>query len=74
MGGTLRAVCNPANGSQIGHVRDADVGTADAAVEAAANGFAMWQATDVAERAATIERAADLLEAGMPEFISLLQR
>jgi RHH-type transcriptional regulator, proline utilization regulon repressor / proline dehydrogenase / delta 1-pyrroline-5-carboxylate dehydrogenase len=74
MAGTPRAVYNPANSNQIGHVVDADVRTADAAVEAAAKGFAVWQATDVAERAATIERAADLLEAGMPEFIALLQR
>ena len=44
--------------------------TADAAVEAAAKGFAMWQATDVAERAAAIERAADLLEAGMAPNLS----
>jgi RHH-type proline utilization regulon transcriptional repressor/proline dehydrogenase/delta 1-pyrroline-5-carboxylate dehydrogenase len=74
MRGTPRAMCNPANGNQVGHVSDADAGTADAAVDAAAKGFAMWQATDVAERSAAIERAADLLEAGMPEFISLLQR
>jgi RHH-type transcriptional regulator, proline utilization regulon repressor / proline dehydrogenase / delta 1-pyrroline-5-carboxylate dehydrogenase len=74
IGGTPRAVRNPANGDQIGYVGDADVSTADAAVEAAAKGFALWQATDVAERVAAIERAADMLEAAMPEFISLLQR
>jgi RHH-type transcriptional regulator, proline utilization regulon repressor / proline dehydrogenase / delta 1-pyrroline-5-carboxylate dehydrogenase len=72
--GVPRAVCNPANGEQIGQVSDADADGADAAVEAAARGFRVWQATDVAERAAAIERAADGLEARRAEFISLLQR
>jgi RHH-type proline utilization regulon transcriptional repressor/proline dehydrogenase/delta 1-pyrroline-5-carboxylate dehydrogenase len=72
--GAPRDVRNPANGEPIGQVGDADFATADAAVDAAARGFVTWQATDVAERAAAIERAADSLEQQMPEFIALLQR
>ena len=74
MTGTPRDVCNPASGEKIGEVKDADSATADAAVDSAAKGFWAWQATDATERAATIERAADLLEQRMPEFIALLQR
>lgn len=74
MTGQRRDVRNPANGEKIGEVAEADPATADAAVDAAAKGFVTWQATDVAERAAAIERAADRLEQEMPEFIALLQR
>ncbi|WP_407180773.1 bifunctional proline dehydrogenase/L-glutamate gamma-semialdehyde dehydrogenase PutA [Bradyrhizobium sp. STM 3562] len=72
--GALRSVRNPATGEQVGQVSEADLETVDAAVEAAARGFVRWQATDVGARAATIERAADMLEAQTPEFIALLQR
>ncbi len=74
MAGAPRQVCNPATGESVGEVRDADPTMANAAVDAAARGFAAWAATDVAVRAAMIARAADLLEAAMPEFIALLQR
>jgi RHH-type proline utilization regulon transcriptional repressor/proline dehydrogenase/delta 1-pyrroline-5-carboxylate dehydrogenase len=72
--GMQRTVLNPANGEQVGQVSEADFDAADAAVESAASGFGLWQATDVAARAAAIERAADMLEAQRAEFISLLQR
>jgi RHH-type proline utilization regulon transcriptional repressor/proline dehydrogenase/delta 1-pyrroline-5-carboxylate dehydrogenase len=72
--GATRVVCNPATGEAIGEVSDASFEAADAAVEAAARGFASWRTTDVSKRAAAIERAAGMIEARRAEFISLLQR
>ena len=46
----------------IGTVREADDAIVRAAMAAAAAGFAAWAATPVDERAAALERAADLLE------------
>ena len=55
--GKTRPVLNPATGAQIGAVTEADAATIEAALAAAAP----W-AAPVAERAATLRRAADLYE------------
>jgi RHH-type proline utilization regulon transcriptional repressor/proline dehydrogenase/delta 1-pyrroline-5-carboxylate dehydrogenase len=69
-GGPVRAAINPANPTdRTGHVTDAtpeDVATALGAA-------APWTAPP-AERAATLDRAADLLEAAAPELFTLLAR
>jgi RHH-type proline utilization regulon transcriptional repressor/proline dehydrogenase/delta 1-pyrroline-5-carboxylate dehydrogenase len=44
------------------------------AVAAARGGFVNWESTLPAERAAVLDRVADMLEASAPRFISLLQR
>ncbi|MET0543216.1 MAG: proline dehydrogenase family protein, partial [Variovorax sp.] len=49
-----------------------DVGAAAAAVAASAIGFRTWHSTPVAERAATLRRAADALQADLPRFCALL--
>ena len=60
----------PATGS----VADATAAAANAAVSAASDGFRRWSRTPADTRAATLERAADLLEARSAHFIALLQR
>jgi len=44
----------------------------DAAMARLHHGFAAWNATPLAERAATLRRAADALDARLPEFCGLL--
>ncbi|HEU4652850.1 MAG TPA: bifunctional proline dehydrogenase/L-glutamate gamma-semialdehyde dehydrogenase PutA, partial [Steroidobacteraceae bacterium] len=62
---------NPANVSEvIGEVHGADVATIDQAFAAATRAQPSWNSTAANERAAILRRAADLLEARMPEFIA----
>ncbi len=64
---------NPARPSQIvGYWARGSVADADAAVAASVAYFPKWRATPVAERAAILLRAADLMEARRPEINSLL--
>jgi RHH-type transcriptional regulator, proline utilization regulon repressor / proline dehydrogenase / delta 1-pyrroline-5-carboxylate dehydrogenase len=72
--GRARAVLSPIDGSAVGEVVEADAATAQAAMAAAEAGFAAWNATPVAARAAILERAADRIEAGRARFVVLLQR
>jgi RHH-type proline utilization regulon transcriptional repressor/proline dehydrogenase/delta 1-pyrroline-5-carboxylate dehydrogenase len=53
---------------------DATENEADAAIEAGRAGFRPWSRTPAETRAATLEKAADLLEERMAHFIALLQR
>jgi RHH-type proline utilization regulon transcriptional repressor/proline dehydrogenase/delta 1-pyrroline-5-carboxylate dehydrogenase len=57
-----------------GSVSDATSAVAEAAVAAARGGFKSWSATPAAQRAAALEKAADLLESRAAHFIALLQR
>jgi RHH-type transcriptional regulator, proline utilization regulon repressor / proline dehydrogenase / delta 1-pyrroline-5-carboxylate dehydrogenase len=57
-----------------GSVSDATPAEADAAVAAAHGGFKSWSATPAAQRAAALEKAADLFESRAAHFIALLQR
>ena len=60
----------PAKGS----VADASPADAARAIAAARTGFPAWSATPATERAAMLEKAADLLEARCAHFMALLQR
>jgi RHH-type transcriptional regulator, proline utilization regulon repressor / proline dehydrogenase / delta 1-pyrroline-5-carboxylate dehydrogenase len=71
--GTRRAVISPIDGKTVGQVSEADDAIVRAALAAAANGFAAWAARPVAERAAVLERAADLFEQNRDGLIALLQ-
>jgi RHH-type transcriptional regulator, proline utilization regulon repressor / proline dehydrogenase / delta 1-pyrroline-5-carboxylate dehydrogenase len=50
----------------------ATVEQAHAAMQGLSLGFAPWNATDISQRAAILRRAADMLEARLPEFCGLL--
>lgn len=72
IGGEPRPVTNPADHSEVvGEWRPATATDVARAAEIAVQSAPGWDATPVAERAACLRRAADLLEARMPEFISL---
>ena len=75
LAGTPRIVLDPCDRTrEIGAVLDADSATIEAAL-ASTHAFAVqWDATPVASRAASLERAADLLEARKPEFMALCVR
>jgi RHH-type transcriptional regulator, proline utilization regulon repressor / proline dehydrogenase / delta 1-pyrroline-5-carboxylate dehydrogenase len=72
--GVERLICSPIDGSVVGHAREGDGAIAGAAMAAAQVAFPSWQATPVEERAAVLERAADLLERRRGRLISLMQR
>jgi len=64
---------NPAKPTQvIGHWARATIADADAAVTAAHAAFPKWRATPAEDRAAVLERAADLMETRRFELNSLL--
>ncbi|GGF80298.1 bifunctional proline dehydrogenase/L-glutamate gamma-semialdehyde dehydrogenase [Azorhizobium oxalatiphilum] len=71
--GTARTMASPIDGGVIGKVIEADAATADAAIATARKGFAAWDQTPATQRAAILEKAADLLEARMESFLALLQ-
>jgi RHH-type proline utilization regulon transcriptional repressor/proline dehydrogenase/delta 1-pyrroline-5-carboxylate dehydrogenase len=68
-------VTSPANTREVvGLTRDASAAEIRAAMEAAAAAQPQWDATPAAERAACLERAAQLLEERRGQFLSLLVR
>ncbi len=71
--GRERNVVSPIDGKRIGSVQEADEAIVAAAMAAAQSGFAPWDATPVAARAATLERAGDLIEQNRGRLIALLQ-
>jgi RHH-type proline utilization regulon transcriptional repressor/proline dehydrogenase/delta 1-pyrroline-5-carboxylate dehydrogenase len=67
------ASVNPARPAQIiGHWARATVADAEAAVAAGQAAFPKWRATPIGERAALLERAADLMESRRMELNALL--
>ncbi len=56
----------------VGPVAEATAVEIGAAMERLQTGFGRWNATPVAQRAAILRRAADALEARLPEFCALL--
>ncbi len=71
--GAPRAVfCAAQRDLRIGTVEDADAARARQALDVAAAAFPAWCMTRAAERAALLERAADDLEAALPEFTALV--
>jgi len=71
--GRVRDVVSPVDGGPIGTIQEGDESTVEAAMSAAAAGFAGWDATPVARRAGALERAADLIEENRARLIALLQ-
>jgi RHH-type proline utilization regulon transcriptional repressor/proline dehydrogenase/delta 1-pyrroline-5-carboxylate dehydrogenase len=58
--------------TRVESVAPADPATIAATMARLHSGFARWNATPLAERAAVLRRAADALEARLPEFCGLL--
>ena len=74
-GGTEQPVMNPAlRTEQVGTVRMADRETAMRALDVAAKAFPSWRDLPVTERAAILDRIADVYEANAPELMALLTR
>jgi RHH-type proline utilization regulon transcriptional repressor/proline dehydrogenase/delta 1-pyrroline-5-carboxylate dehydrogenase len=72
-GGDQRAVISPNDAATVvGHVLEASAETANAAMQAAAAGFRDWAETPAGNRAACLERAANLLEQRRGRFLYLL--
>ena len=66
------ASINPANPSEVvGIVSQAGVKEVDAAIAAAKAAFPQWSGTDAGKRAATLERAAELINASRFELAAL---
>ena len=73
--GTDRPLWDPAEPSrQVGSVVEADRDSTDAAIEQAAAHAASWDATPAQERAACLQRAADLFEEHRAELMALCMR
>ena len=73
--GTAAPVLNPADHRDVvGHVQEATVADVDNAIQCALNAAPIWQATPPAERAAILERTADLMEAEIQPLMGLLIR
>jgi len=73
--GSARRIADPADGRRvIGEVVDADAKLVEEAIGLAGAAQPSWDDTPAAERARLLDRAADLLEARMPEFMALCVR
>ncbi len=73
--GEATAVLNPADRRDIvGSVREASAADVAEALAAAVDAFPAWQATPAADRAATLERAADALQAALVPLVGLIVR
>ncbi|MGV2832813.1 trifunctional transcriptional regulator/proline dehydrogenase/L-glutamate gamma-semialdehyde dehydrogenase [Pseudomonas shirazensis] len=69
------AVINPSDHRDVvGQVQEATVIDVDNAIQCALNAAPIWQATPPAERAAILERSADLMEAEIQPLMGLLVR
>ncbi|AIL32578.1 aldehyde dehydrogenase family protein [Basilea psittacipulmonis] len=62
MGGELMSSYNPANGQELAKFVDASDADVDAAVVAAQNAFKTWKKTTVVERAAILNKIADVID------------
>jgi RHH-type proline utilization regulon transcriptional repressor/proline dehydrogenase/delta 1-pyrroline-5-carboxylate dehydrogenase len=75
VGASSRPVCSPANQREVvGQVMEASVADVTAALAVAQAAFPAWEATPAATRAAALERAADLMQEGLPELVALIVR
>lgn len=73
--GAFQPVINPADHRDIvGQVSEASVEMVDQALTCALASGQIWQATQPAERAAVLERAADLMESELQPLMGLLVR
>ena len=71
--GRERDVVSPIDDDFVGTVQEGDETIIASAMSAAQAGFAAWNATVIAERAAVLERAGDLIEQRHGRLIALLQ-
>jgi RHH-type proline utilization regulon transcriptional repressor/proline dehydrogenase/delta 1-pyrroline-5-carboxylate dehydrogenase len=71
--GRERAINSPIDGAVIGAVQEGDEALVAAAIASAQAAFPAWNATPVAERAAALDRAGDLIEQNRGRMIALLQ-
>lgn len=71
--GRERVAISPIDGKPIGTVQEGDQVIVAAALTAATAAFRTWNATPVADRAATLERASDLIEQNRGRLIAILQ-
>ena len=71
--GRERPVKSPIDGKPIGTVQEGDETIVASALAAACAAFRAWNATPVADRAAALERAGDLIEQNRGRLIALLQ-
>ncbi|MEM1401227.1 MAG: bifunctional proline dehydrogenase/L-glutamate gamma-semialdehyde dehydrogenase PutA, partial [Pseudomonadota bacterium] len=68
-------VVNPANRKEtIGTIVEADGATVEKAISSAIQGFDDWNATPVDQRAAVLDRVADLYETNRPKLMALAIR
>lgn len=73
--GAVRNVCNPGNRRDVvGEVVEASAKAARIAVEVAVAATSSWAAVPVDERAACLDRAADMMQARMPVLMGLIMR
>jgi RHH-type proline utilization regulon transcriptional repressor/proline dehydrogenase/delta 1-pyrroline-5-carboxylate dehydrogenase len=74
-GASSRPVCSPADQREVvGQVIEASVADVSNALAVAQAAFPAWEATPAATRAAALERAADLMQEGLPELVALIVR
>jgi RHH-type proline utilization regulon transcriptional repressor/proline dehydrogenase/delta 1-pyrroline-5-carboxylate dehydrogenase len=71
--GRARDLNSPIDGDFIGTVAEGDAAIVAAAMAAAQDGFAAWNATPVVARADALARAGDLIEESRGRLIALLQ-
>jgi len=73
--GELRDILNPAApGDRVGQVREATEQEVSVALDAAVNSGPIWFATPPQERAAILERAAQIMEGHMQQLLGILVR
>ncbi|MGC0885723.1 trifunctional transcriptional regulator/proline dehydrogenase/L-glutamate gamma-semialdehyde dehydrogenase [Pantoea agglomerans] len=73
--GELRDILNPAApGDRVGQVREATEQQVSVALDAAVNSGPIWFATPPQERAAILERAAQIMEGQMQQLLGILVR
>jgi len=73
--GELRDILNPAApGDHVGQVREATEQEVSVALDAAVNSGPIWFATPPQERAAILERAAQIMEGQMQQLLGILVR
>lgn len=71
--GHSRRILSPIDGALVGSAVEGDEAIVISAMAAAQAGVAAWSAAPVGERAAALERAANLIEANRGALIALLQ-
>jgi RHH-type proline utilization regulon transcriptional repressor/proline dehydrogenase/delta 1-pyrroline-5-carboxylate dehydrogenase len=71
--GVQRSLTSPIDGKVIGSVQEGDAARVNAAMAAAAQGFAAWSAMGPQKRADALMRAGDLIEQNRARLIALLQ-